>query len=324
MKFLQSAAMRRAGLLVTALLLAAACAQQQGEKTAAAPQSTSGGGQVIATYDDKRFTTEDFRRELERLPPRSRAQLTTPERKRQFVDNYILNELLADTGHAQGYDRDPEITRQIDDLRRRLVVQRVMKDLQEPPELSDADVHAYYDQNRRLFSGSQVRAAHILVKDEDLAKRLREELRQDPSKFEELARQNSTDTATAARGGDLGFFGQGRMVPEFEQAAFGLEKPGDISELVKTPFGFHIIKLLERKEGTERPFDEVKDRIRVTLLNQRRQEQTQKRFDELKAKAKVTIKDDVLAATEVPSAAGPGTTPGPGVTPPTPIVEGGH
>jgi peptidyl-prolyl cis-trans isomerase C len=213
-----------------------------------------------------------------------------------------LNELLADEGSTHGYDKDPEITRQVDELRRRLIVQRVMRDFQEPPEISDAEVKAYYDQNRRLFSGSQIRASHILVKDEDLAKRLREELRADPAKFEELAKANSTDTATAARGGDLGFFGQGRMVAPFEQAAFALQNPGDISEVVKTPFGYHIIKLTERKEGNERPYDEVKERIRVNLLNQRRQDQTQQRIDQLRTKAKVTISDEALAAVEVPSA----------------------
>jgi len=229
------------------------------------------------------------------------------------VDNYILNDLLASEGAAHGYDKDPDIERQVDELRRRLVVQRVMKDYQEPPEVTDAEVRAYYDQNRRLFSGAQIRASHILVKDEDLAKKLRDELRQDPSKFEELAKANSTDTATAARGGDLGFFGQGRMVAPFEQAAFALEKPGDISDVVKTPFGFHIIKLTDRKEGTERPFDEVKERIRVNLMNQRRQDETQRRLDELRAKANVKIDDAVLASTDVPGGTPPNAAGLPGV-----------
>jgi len=290
------------------LVLAAACARDRTDQppvtsAAASPAGSAGGGRTIATYGSKRFTTDDFAREIERLPPRSRTQLTTPDRKRQFVDNYILNDLLADEGTKRGYDKDPDITRQVDDLRRRLVVQHVMKDLQEPPEVTDAEVQAYYDQNRRLFSGAQIRASHILVKDEDLAKRLREELRADPSKFEELAKANSVDTATAARGGDLGFFGQGRMVAPFEQAAFALDKPGDISEVVKTAFGYHIIKLTERKEGADRPFDEVKERIRINLLNQRRQDQTQQRLDELRTKANVKIDDAALAAAEVPGAA---------------------
>lgn len=325
--------MSRSILAVAALLLVAAgCAGDRSDQSAkpkstaaAASSASTGGGQVIATYDGKRFTADDFRHELERLPPRSRSQLTTPERKRQFVDNYILNELLAEEGSAKGYDKDPEISRQVDELRRRLVVQRVMKDFQEPPEIPDAEVKAYYDQNRRLFSGSQIRASHILVKDEDLAKSLREQLRADPSKFDELAKANSTDTATAARGGDLGFFGQGRMVAPFEQAAFALENPGDLSEVVKTPFGFHIIKLTERKEGSERPYDEVKERIRVNLLNQRRQDQTQQRIDGLKTKAKVTISDDALASVEVPvSVPTPGSASGRFAPPPGKGAAGGE
>jgi peptidyl-prolyl cis-trans isomerase C len=297
-------------LIAASIALAAlmACSRDASEHkpatsaSAASASAQSDSGKVIATYANKKFTQADFARELDRLPPRSRTQLTTPDRKRQFVDNYILNDLLASEGSARGYDKDPDIDRQIEELRRRLVVQRVMKDFQEPPDISDEEVKSYYEQNRRMFSGSQIRASHILVKDEEQAKKIREELRQDPSKFEELAKTSSTDTATAARGGDLGFFGQGRMVAPFEQAAFALEKPGDISDVVKTPFGFHIIKLTDRKEGTERPFEEVKERIRVNLMNQKRQDETQKRLDELREKANVKVDDAVLASTEIPGA----------------------
>lgn len=296
---------------IGALCFAAACASENAPSTTATTSgSKSSGGEVIATYAGKKFTTEDFRREVERLPPRSRVQLTTPERRRQFVDNYILNELLAEQGQSKGYDRDPEIVRQVDDLRERLLVQRVMRDYQEAPTLSDEDVKAYYDQNQRLFSGAQVHAAHILVKDESVAKKLRDQLNTEPDKFEELAKTNSVDTATAARGGDLGFFGQGRMVAEFERAAFALEKPGDLSPIVQTPFGFHIIKLIERKDGPSKPFDEVKDRIRVAMANQRRQEQVTERFDKVKSDAKIEIHEDVLEKVELPSAP-PGTNDAP-------------
>jgi peptidyl-prolyl cis-trans isomerase C len=303
---LLSAAVRRlAWTSVVALCFAAACASENAPSSSSSTAETksassTSGGAVIATYANKKFTIEDFKREVERLPPRSRAQLTTPERRRQFVDNYVLNDLLADQGHAKGYDRDPEIVRQIDDLRQRLVVQRVMRDYQEAPVLSDDEIKAYYEQNQRLFSGAQIHAAHILVKDETLAKQLRAELDAQPDKFDELAKTNSVDTATAARGGDLGFFGQGRMVAEFERAAFALEKPGDLSPVVQTPFGYHIIKLIERKDGPAKPFDDVKDRIRVAMTNQRRQELVTQRFDKVKADAKIHVDDAALDKVELP------------------------
>lgn len=309
---LQSATVRTSlWSLLAALCFAAACATESAPPSGSS-SSTSGsssaasGGEVIATYAGKRFTTEDFKREVDRLPPRSRAQMTTLERKRQFVDNFILNQLLSEQGRVKGYDKDPEIVRQIDDLRQRLVVQRVMRDYQESPTLSDDEIKTYYDQNQRLFSGAQVHAAHILVKDESLAKQLRAQLDTEPDKFEELAKTNSVDTATAARGGDLGTFGQGRMVAEFERAAFALENPGDLSPVVQTPFGYHIIKLLERKEGPSKPFDEVKDRIRVAMINQRRQDLVTKRFDTVKADAKIDVHEDVLEKVELPPTPPPG------------------
>lgn len=299
---LQSAAVRKTfSSSVVALCFAAACASENAPSTTTAAPKPASGGTVIATYAGQQFTTEDFTREVERLPPRSRAQLTTPERKRQFVDNYILNQLLSEQGRAKGYDRDPEIVRQIDDLRQRLVVQRVMRDYQEAPVLADEDIRAYYEKNQRLFSGAQIHAAHILVKDEDLAKRIKAQLDAAPDNFEELAKTNSVDTATAARGGDLGFFGQGRMVAEFERAAFALEKPGDLSPIVQTPFGYHIIKLLELKDGPSRPFDEVKERIRVAMVNQRRQELVTERFDKVKSDAKIQIDEAALEKAELPA-----------------------
>jgi peptidyl-prolyl cis-trans isomerase C len=297
-----SAAVRRTAVTsIVAMCFAAACANEDAPPPAAPDAKPASGGTVIATYAGHAFTTEDFKREVERLPPRSRAQLTTPERKRQFVDNYVLNQLLAEQGRQKGYDRDPEIVRQVDDLRQRLIVQRVMRDYQDAPTLTDEDVKAYYDQNQRLFSGGQVHAAHILVKDEEVANRLKAELEADPSKFEELAKANSVDTATAARGGDLGFFGQGRMVAEFERAAFALENPGDLSPIVHTPFGYHVIKLIERKEGAIKPFEEVKERIRVALTSQRRQQVVSERFDKVKADAKLQIDEAALANAEVPA-----------------------
>jgi len=153
-----------ASMAVWALIALAGCSRDASEhkqpaSTPAAPHAQSGDeGKVIATYGTKRLTQGDFAREIERLPPRSRTQLTTPERKRQFVDNFILNDLLASEGNARGYDKDPEIERQIDELRRRLIVQRVMKDFQEPPEVSDADASGHV---RTAWNGLQGRTVTL-------------------------------------------------------------------------------------------------------------------------------------------------------------------
>ena len=272
-------------------------------KEGAAPSGTAdadAGGDVIASYGGKKLTSGQILREMERLPTPSRAYLNAPERKRQFVDNMILNDLLYDEGKKAGYDTDPEVDRQVTDLRKRLVVQRVMRKYQTPPEISDEKAKAYYDENPNLYSSTQVRASHILVKDEDVAKQILAELKTNPEKFEEIAKAKSSDTASAQKGGDLGQFGQGRMVPEFERAAFAL-KEGELSDIVKTQYGYHIIKVTERKEGERKPFDQVKEQIKATLRNKALQDQTQGHMDELKQQANVKLDEEALVKITPPA-----------------------
>jgi peptidyl-prolyl cis-trans isomerase D len=148
--------------------------------------------------------------------------------------------------------------------------------------VSPQDVERYYHDNFELFSTpEQIRASHILFKTEgkdQAAVRKTAEAVLAKAKagadFAALARQYSEDDSSRARGGDLDFFGRGRMVPEFEDAAFALQ-PGQVSDLVKTQFGFHIIKLTERRPATQRPLDEVRQQIVDQLQWERAQAQAE-------------------------------------------------
>jgi peptidyl-prolyl cis-trans isomerase C len=291
--------------LVTFLLVAAGGCGKSEPGGAAAPSSggassSSAPGEAVATYKGHTLTSGQVTQELERLPAPSRTYLAAPDRKRQFVENLVMNDLLFQEGEKQGFDRDAEVERQVADLRKRLVVQRVMKQYQTPPTITDEMVKAQYDQNPDLYSTTQIRASHILVKDENEAKAILAELRANPEKFADLAREKSVDTTSAKKGGDLGMFGQGRMVPDFERAAFAL-KPGEISDVVKTQYGFHIITVTERKDGDAKPFDQVKEQIRATLRNKGLQEQVQGHFDDLKKQADLKIDDAALARVQMPT-----------------------
>ncbi|KAA0764603.1 peptidylprolyl isomerase PrsA [Bacillus sp. SH5-2] len=114
----------------------------------------------------------------------------------------------------------------------------------------------------------EIKASHILVKDEATAKKVKEELGQGKS-FEELAKQYSEDTGSKEKGGDLGYFTSGKMVKEFEDAAYKLKKD-EVSEPVKTQFGYHIIKVTDIKE--QKPFDEVKGDIKKDLVQKKAQD----------------------------------------------------
>ncbi len=288
------------GLLIIATLAVTSGCQQPaeqpgGSQSAAAPTTTNpGDGEVVATYGGKNLTRGELMRQFAALNPRQRTFLATPERKKQFVENTVMNNLLFEEGQKAGYDKDADTLRQVDDLKKRLVVQQVMRQYQTPPTISDEQVRTYYDENPALYSTTQVKASHILVKDEDTAKQVLADVRAHPEKFGDVAKEKSTDTSSAQKGGDLGMFGAGRMVPEFERVAFTL-KPGEISEVVKTQYGFHVITVTERKEGEPKPFDQVKEQIRATLRNKGLQDQVQGHFDTLKKQAGLTVNDEALA-----------------------------
>jgi peptidyl-prolyl cis-trans isomerase C len=301
---------RRVAVVASVALLLAACQHEQKTEKAATPPATAaapGGSdtadasEVVATYAGKKLTSAHVLEEIERLPGPSRTYLSQPDRKRQFVENLILNDLLFTEAEKQGYANDPDIERQVQDMRKRLVVQRLMRDYQKPPEITDEQAKQYYDDNPNLYSTTQIRASHILVRDEDTAKAIRGELEKDPSKFAEIAKAQSIDKTSGAKGGDLGKFGQGRMVPDFERVAFSL-KVGEISQPVKTQYGWHIITVTERDEGQRRPFEQVKEQIKATLRNKALQDNVQGRFEALKKAANVQIDDAELAKINPPPA----------------------
>lgn len=152
-------------------------------------------------------------------------------------------------------------------------------------KVTDEDLKAYYD----TLEG-QVRASHILVADEATAKDVKKKLAAG-EKFEDLAKEYSTDPGSGQKGGDLGWFGKGAMVKEFEDAAFKL-KEGEVSEPVKSEFGYHIIKVTE----TVKPFEEMKESLKEEVRNQKIQQpdNIQKALDNAIKDANVEVKDEDL------------------------------
>ena len=164
---------------------------------------------------------------------------------------------------------------------------------------TDADAKDFYDKNPDKFKQPEsIRASHILVMagqdaDETTKKAARTKIdavlkrARAGEDFAALAKEHSQD-GSAAQGGDLGFFPHGQMVPAFDQAAFAL-KPGEISEVVTTQFGYHVIKLTEKKEASMVPFDTVKPRVLEFLSNQKKQERVNTFIDEAKKRAKIEV-----------------------------------
>ncbi len=148
--------------------------------------------------------------------------------------------------------------------------------------VTPTEIQSHYNDNiQQIQSPEQIRASHILLKteakDEAAVRKQAEDILKQVktgADFAELAKKYSEDEASKATGGDLDYFGRGRMVPEFENAAFGMQ-PGQISDLVKTQYGFHIIKVVDKKPGTTRSLDEVRQQITDQLQSQKAQQAVQ-------------------------------------------------
>ncbi|MBR0600438.1 peptidylprolyl isomerase [Sinanaerobacter chloroacetimidivorans] len=128
----------------------------------------------------------------------------------------------------------------------------------------EADAKAYYEENKDSFAVDEVTASHILVDNEELAKEILDKIKAG-AKFEDMAKEYGTD-GTKDTGGSLGTFGRGKMVKEFEDAAFALE-PGQLSDVVKTEWGYHIIKVTDKNQGIK-TYDEVAESVKATLVSQ--------------------------------------------------------
>jgi peptidyl-prolyl cis-trans isomerase C len=166
--------------------------------------------------------------------------------------------------------------------------------------VQDPEVKTFYDQNLERFKqGDSVHAAHILIGvPQNATPEQKAEARNKAAAvlktvkaggdFATLARANSSDPGSAQNGGDLGFFPKGQMTPAFEEAAFKL-KPGTVSGLVETPFGFHIIKAIERRGPRTAPFDEVSGQIKDFLTQGQREQKLEQFVEQVKAKGKIEI-----------------------------------
>jgi peptidyl-prolyl cis-trans isomerase D len=184
-------------------------------------------------------------------------------------------------------------------------------------QIPDAELRSYYQQNLATYQlPEKVRATHILLKTEGKSPEESEKIKaratdlllqaRKGADFAELAKKNSEDTVSAANGGDLGSFARGAMVPEFDQAAFTLGV-GAISDLVKTQFGYHIIKVLEKQPAHTQTFEEVENLIRPTLLQRKAEQKAQeladkaftmtksnKSFDQIAAELKISVQETPL------------------------------
>lgn len=269
-------------------------------------------GPVLAEVAGEVITLEHFNRELLALPEYTRKRMNTAEQKQKHLDRMIDEILLLREAERRGVDRDEEIQGKVERYRRRLLTERLYQEVaSERSRVGEAEVRRYYEEHKDRFTQQErIRASQILIllppdagpeKDAEAKKRAQAALDRVRAgeDFGGVANQVS-EAPEASRGGDLGYFSRGRMLPEFEKTAFSLKEVGDTSDLVRTQFGYHIIRLTGREPARELPVEEVWDRIVRQVESANRREIRQSLAQELRERSRVKIHEEVLAS-ELPS-----------------------
>ncbi|HTV36869.1 MAG TPA: peptidylprolyl isomerase [Xanthobacteraceae bacterium] len=195
----------------------------------------------------------------------------SPAQKRDYLVTYLADvTMLSQAAEQQKLADDPEVKRQIAFERNKVLMEAVLQRAGEAAVTDDA-LHKVYDEAvKQMPTEEEVRARHILVATEDEAKDIEAQLKKGAD-FATLAKEKSKDPSGAANGGDLGYFTKDQMVPEFAAAAFKLDK-GQISDPVHTQFGWHIIKVEDKRIKPTPTFDQVKPQL-VSYVARRAQEQ---------------------------------------------------
>jgi peptidyl-prolyl cis-trans isomerase C len=310
---------------LTGLAVAPGCGKSATKSSSAsAPAQTGELGQPVARIDDTVITVGEVQDRINKQAPFVRARYSSPEKKKEFVDNLVRIEVMAKEAEKRGYDKDPEVVRV---MKQQMISKFVQKDFESRlrvEDVPDADVQKYYNEHPEEFNrAEEVRVSEILVKDKAKADKVAREAaalnRADPKAFRELVTKYSEDDDSKSRGGDLTSFERStKLVPEpIVEAAFALKEVGDVSAPVKIDRGYAILKLTGKRPGFSRPLAEVKRTIQQRLFKDLRTKAMESFIEDLRKKYTITIDEGNLAKvaveTGMPHGAGAPALPGPGV-----------
>jgi peptidyl-prolyl cis-trans isomerase C len=196
----------------------------------------------------------------------SLPQDATPEARRNYLVTHLVDMiLLSRAAEEQGLSGSDDFKRRFAAMRTKLLAGLMLRQVAQKSVNEEAMHKVYDDAIKQMGDEQEVRARHILVETEDQAKAIQADLKKGAD-FAELAKQKSKDPA-AADGGDLGYFTKDQMVPEFADVAFKLDK-GQVSDPVKTAFGWHIIKVEDKRKKPVPTFDQVKDQLATVVVQQ--------------------------------------------------------
>lgn len=276
--------MKRVCVIIIVLAFAAAqvigCAKKE-----------SPDDKVLARVSNRTITLKDFKAKMAKMPPYYKN--IVEKNKKRYLDEIIMQMLLYEEAIRNGVDKDSEVKEILNEAKKKIVVAKLIKnEVENKIKVSEDELRSFYEAHKDEFKTPPMwRASHILVADEKIAKEIRDEVVKGGN-FEELAKAHSMD-ATASRGGDIGYFRTGQLVPEFEKVCLRLNV-GEVSDVVHTQFGYHIIKLTDKKESATESYEKAKKAIESELKRKKRSELFDRLVSNLKEKYGVKIEEDVF------------------------------
>lgn len=246
------------------------------------PAMAKDDASALIQGDKITITTMDMQADSLRMPPEMRPLvLSNPQTVTQIASNLYARRAMAQRAEQEGLEKDPDVLAALKVARDKVLSDALIEKIDKANAPDDAAAlsmarNIYRAKPERFKVGEQVQISHILIAGTEAASRAQAQKLLDDIKagadFAKMAEERSADKGSATKGGDLGLFARGRMVPEFETAAFALDKIGDVSDIVETKFGYHILKLTGKKPEGVRPFDDVKDELVKEVRNNVQQE----------------------------------------------------
>ena len=236
---------------------------------------------ILANVGGIAITNAEIDEFLAGLGQRGQAY-NTPEGRAAILNQVVANNLLLLDARKNLLEMEPEFKAQLAKFKENLLVSYATEKAIASVTVSDKEVEDYYNANSERFMGDEaVSASHILVATEEEAREIYGRIASGESTFEEEALAHST-CPSKANGGNLGEFGRGQMVPEFDRAVFAMEVGEITSEPVQTQFGYHLIKLNEKKEAAITPLADIQNELKMALLDEKKHQAYESKINQLK------------------------------------------
>ncbi len=248
--------------------------------------------EAAAVVHGEPITVMELEAAIEALPLVYKGRYSTPQGKKEYLEKMIRDRIVEQTARDLGFLDDPEIVAKVNDAKMRILNEHFfLTQVREKVQVNDEEIEEYYQAHRQDYiKPEEIRVRHILTETEEEAESILQDLKAGRN-FEDMAADFSIDMRTNEKGGDLGYITRGRTVKEVEEVAFSLE-PGEVSDVVKSRFGYHIVKVEDRRPETYRSIDEMRELVVSEVRRIKEEQKSKDLMTELKNRYGVKVFDE--------------------------------